>query len=240
MSGVIRQQDERIFTEAAKKFQVWLVVRQTNHASLKYIGRSRYFPKPITCKAKTADMDSRIAGMPLAIYVTSGLVVDPTVHKSVFSGYKVADGLALWKDFKAEHLESKGSDYSVDSDSMSLHFGCVQYKGQYLHSDYDLYDIIVVGHENANLVLVGERDGAPDFRPPHLFPLENFINGRVGSEMIHHGGQYQFSEHTKDIVEVFGPKGETYVGPAASWYAKNFPKRRAAGPPGGFAKHGES
>jgi hypothetical protein len=101
----------------------------------------------------------------------------------------------------------------VDRDPKSKHYGCVQYKGKYLHSDYDLYDIIVVGHERA---VVGERDGAADFRPARLFPIEDFVNGRIGAEMVHHGGQFQFSEHTNHLVEIFGPKGESFVEPAAS------------------------
>ena len=236
MSAGMRPQDERVFAEAAKKFQVWLVVRQTNPASWKYIGLSRYFPKPITCKAKTADVDAFPGkGMPRSRYDTAGLVVDPTVHTSVFSGDKATKGIALWNDFKAEHLGAKDSDYKVDLDPKSRHYGCVQYRGKYLHGDYDLYDIIVVGHERAPLAVVGSRDGAPDFRPARLFPIEDFVNGRIGAEMVHHGGQFQFSEHTNDIVEIFGPKGESFVEPAASWYAKNFPNRRAPGPEGGFA-----
>ncbi len=153
MSVGMREQDERVFFDAAKEFKVWLVVRQTNRESLKYIGLSRYFPKPITCKAKTAGFDAYArAGLPRSRYVTAGLVVDPTVHKNVFGGDKTAENiLDLWSHFKSEYLEAKESDYSVDPDSKSLHFGCVQYKGKYLHSDYDLYDIILVGHERANL-----------------------------------------------------------------------------------------
>lgn len=237
MSAGMREQDARIFFEAAKEFNVWLVLRQTNRESLKYIGLSHYFPKPITCKAKTADLNPTPgSGMPGARYVTAGLVVDPTVHGKIFSGDKTGKQVVeLWKKFKSEQLDIKGSDYSVDRDSNSIHFGCVQYKGKYLHSDYDLYDIIVVGHERANLAVVGEREGAPDFRPARLFPLGRFINGRIGSQMIQHGGQFQFSEHTNDTVEVFGPKGESFVGPAAPWYAQHFPHRRAPGPAGGFA-----
>src|SRR6266849_1709034 len=186
MSSGMRPQDERVFAEAAKKFQVWLVVRQTNPASWKYIGLSRYFPKPITCKAKTADIDSFPGSGPRARYDTAGLVVDPTIHKSVFGGDKASKTLGLWNDFKTEYLDSKGSDYAVDRDPKSRHYGCVQYKGKYLHGDYDLYDIIVPGR--ANLAVVGERDGAPDYRPARLFPIEDFVNGRIGAEMVHHGG----------------------------------------------------
>ena len=236
MSAGMRPQDERVFADAARKFKVWLIVRQTNPASWKYIGLPQYFPKPITCKAKTADLDAFPGpGMKRSRYDTAGLVVDPTVHKNVFSGEKAGKAMELWNDFKSEYLGKENSDYSVDGDSKSRHYGCVLYKGKYLHGDYDLYDIIVVGHERANLAVVGERDGAPDFRPAHLFPLEDFVNGRIGAEMVHHGGQFQFSEHTNDVVEIFGPKGERDVQPAAPWYHKNFPHRRAPGPEGGFA-----
>jgi hypothetical protein len=234
MSAGMRPQDERVFAEAAKKFEVWLVVRQTNPASWKYIGLSKYFPKPITCKAKTADLDSFLPGKPRARYDTAGLVVDPKVHAKVFSGGKAASALTLWAKFKAEYLDVKGSGYTVDGDTKSRHYGCIQYKGNYLHGDYDLYDIIVVGHERANLAVVGARDGVADYRPARLFRVEEFVNGRIGTEMVHHGGQFQYSEHTNDVVEVFGPKGESYTGPAAAWYAKNFPHRRAPGPAGGF------
>ncbi len=236
MGDGIRPQDRRVFADAARNFEVWLVVRQTNEASWKYIGLPKYFPKPITCKAKTADIDSFLGPkMPRSRYDTAGLVVDPTVHKNVYSGGKAASALGLWGDFKRMYLDARSADYAVDSDPKSRHYGCVLYKGKYLHGDYDLYDIIVVGHERANLAVVGERDGAPDYRPARLLPIESFVNGRIGAEMVHHGGQFQYSEHTNDTVEVFGPKGESFVGPAAGWYKKNFPQRKAPGPAGGFA-----
>ena len=235
MPGVMRPQDERVFVEAAKTLQVWLVVRPSGPASWKYIGVPHYFPKPITCKAKTADLDAMGgAGLPRPRYETAGLVADPTIHKNLFSGSKVADGLKLWNEFKSGYLRPGPSDYKVDLDPKSRHYGCVLYKGNYLHSDYDLYDIIVVGHERANLAVVGTRDGAPDFRPARQFPVEEFINRRIGAEMVHHGGQFQFSSHTNDTVGIFSPKGDVSVEPAASWYARNFPDRKAPGPPGGF------
>jgi len=241
MKAGIRPLDKPVFVEAAKKFQVWLVVRQTNRASWSFVGRSEYFPKPITCKAKTADRDAKGGGkLPRARYETAGLVVDPNVHKNAFDPDRMAGVLELWNDFEKDYLKRKKSDhresgYTVDRDPKSAHYGCVLYKGKYLYSDYDLYDIIVVGHERANLAVVGKRDEVDDYRPARLFPIEDFINGRIGAEMIHHGGQFQYSEHTNDTVEVFGPKGEYHSGPAAPWYAKNFPHRRPPGPEGGFA-----
>jgi len=237
MNFGIRPQDAKAFAEAAQRFQVWLLVRETNRASWKYIGIPNYFPKPITCKAKTADLDAfASAGVPRKRYDTGGLVVDPTVHQNAFAGYKLTTALGLWDDFKSAHFASQKGDYAVDRDPKSHHYGCVTYKGKYLHADYDLYDIIVVGHERANLAILGHRDGVPDFRPARLFPIEDFVNSRIGAEMVHHGGQFQYSGHTNDIVDIFGPNGETLAHQiAAPWYALHFPNRRVPGPAGGFA-----
>jgi hypothetical protein len=238
MSAGIRPQDEKVFAEAAKLFQVWLVLRQGNPSSFKYIGLKAYFPKPITCKAKTADRNARATGAAAArgriYYETSGLVIDPTVHKNLFDGKKTGSALEIWNQFKLEYLDDKASGYTVNQDATHTHFGCVQLRGKYLYSDYDLYDIIVVGHETANLALITTRDGAPNFTTARQNKIEDFVNDKIGAEMVHHGGQFQFSEHTNDIVEIFGPEGETFVGPAAPWYARHFPKRRAPGPTGGF------
>jgi len=62
----MRSQDKAIFLEAARQFQIWILVRRTNRASLEYVGRPGYTPKRIDCKVKTADIDSapyRLAGL---------------------------------------------------------------------------------------------------------------------------------------------------------------------------------
>ena len=53
----MRPQDKTIFLNAARQFQVWILVRRTNRASLEYVTRAGYMPKRIDCKAKTADTD---------------------------------------------------------------------------------------------------------------------------------------------------------------------------------------
>jgi len=138
------------------------------------------------------------------------------VHGKVSSGGKLSSALGLWSKFKAEYLDVAGSGYPVDRDIKSRHYGCVQFRDKYLHGDYDLYDFIVVGHERANLAVVGTRDGVPDYRPARQFRIEEFVNGRIGAEMVHHGGQFQYSEHTRDVVEIFGPQGERSTEPAAT------------------------
>src|SRR5580692_9242485 len=73
----MRSQDKAIFLEAARQFQIWILVRRTNRASLEYVGRPGYTPKRIDCKAKTADID-------IAPYQFQGLVVDPGIHPKAF------------------------------------------------------------------------------------------------------------------------------------------------------------
>ena len=65
-------QDRSIFSDAARQFQVWILVRQANPASLKCVGRARCVSKRLDCKAKTADLDPGGEQLP-------GPEVDPTV-----------------------------------------------------------------------------------------------------------------------------------------------------------------
>jgi len=73
----MRSQDKSIFLEAARQFQIWILVSRTNRASLEYVGRPGYTPQRIDCKAKTADID-------IAPYRLAGLVVDPGIHPKAF------------------------------------------------------------------------------------------------------------------------------------------------------------
>src|SRR5207237_806375 len=72
----IRPRDINAFTAAAKVYKVYILVRRTNPASLKYIGMPGFTPKPLDCKPKTADADIVIDGRRRE---TAGLVVDPTL-----------------------------------------------------------------------------------------------------------------------------------------------------------------
>ncbi len=53
----MRGKDVQVFCMIAQKYNVYILVRQTNEASLNYIGKPGYYPKPAAIKAKTADMD---------------------------------------------------------------------------------------------------------------------------------------------------------------------------------------
>ena len=80
MNNDIRSEDKKVFAAAALEIGVYILVRGTNEASLKYISDPLCVPKPIDCKAKTADQG------PLA-----GLVVDPRENGSAFSSERRAE-----------------------------------------------------------------------------------------------------------------------------------------------------
>jgi hypothetical protein len=71
-----------LFKRAAKQFNVSILVRRTNARSISYIGKARYVPKPLTCKAKTAKRDVFLGNRWIRC---AGLVVDPRI-----SGFRAA------------------------------------------------------------------------------------------------------------------------------------------------------
>jgi hypothetical protein len=205
--GAIRQQDKVVFAAAARHFNFWILVRRTNRESLAYIGLPNYTPKPMDCKAKTADTtyDGR--------YRTAGLVVDPEKHRRAF-GARLNDALEQWKKFQ-EVLRDPTSGYSVDSDSNSRHFGCVTLcrtetggVRKYVHGDYDLYDIIDPDHARVNLAIVDTLHNQGHMRSPEFNKVKEYVNSRIGVPMVQHSGQAQFAAHSDEAVDVFGPDGE--------------------------------
>ena len=220
----MRTKDKAIFAQAANQFNAWILVRRTNPHSLQYIGCAGYTPKPIDCKAKTADAD-------VGRYRTAGLVVDPGVHKSAaYQGDKYASAQACWQTFAAEQglsapAKSVGP-YAVDADSNSKHFGCVTYHGCYLHADYDLYDIILLSHPRGNLAAVETLRGQRHLRGPRLIPVMKFVNDRIKVAMVQHGGEAQYADHSEQSIDGFGPGGEhiTLLNELAirAWYRDKF------------------
>src|SRR4051812_20005553 len=90
----MRPQDVPHFQRAASHFRVWILVRDTNLASLEYIDLAKagqnYFPKPIDCKPKTADRSP-------SSRKHAGLVVDPEASAASFTDSKLEKALEEWK-----------------------------------------------------------------------------------------------------------------------------------------------
>ena len=151
----MRGKDLRAFCRVARQFNVYILVRHTNEASLGYVGRSGYYPKPATIKAKTADVDpppmQLTAGgtARMVQHQIAGLVPHPGFQPKVFAGAKMAKALDCWADtldvlhgagvnipattpdtwasWGREHTSGRsGWRWRVDVDPSSPHFGCLQ------------------------------------------------------------------------------------------------------------------
>lgn len=239
----MRDRDKTHFREAAVKFGAWILVRRINEHSMPYIGKPGYTPKPLDCKAKTADYDA--GGKTLA-----GLVVSPTIHPGAFAEKRRATVLACWRKFLDDHgladqtgddaesrpfagsanLDGKGADaapaqgrgadfsataqgrgYSIELDKSSVHYGGVKLRNDYVSGDYDLKDIIPVGHECRNLAAIEQLHGHPHMRGPKLYAIQDYVNSQIGCDMVQHGGDAQYTDHSEDIIDVFAPDGRHVV-----------------------------
>jgi hypothetical protein len=215
----MRSQDKAVFLAAAQQFDSWILVRRTNRASLEYVGRAGYTPKPIDCKAKTADQD-------VGHYKLAGLVIDPTVHPTAFKPRKAEEAKKCWEAMKP----LIGSRYAVDREPKSRHYGCVKLQGSYIHGDYDLYDIIDITQPQRNLAAVEVLLGQPHRRGPNVLRIQEFINSRIGSPMVQHGGEAQYKDHSEQSIDAFGPNGEDVTilneFSVRAWYRDRFAGRR--------------
>lgn len=194
----MRPKDKPLFSQVANALQAWLLVRETNTASLQYVGVQGYVPKPIECKAKTADVESH----PLV-----GLVVDPTTEPGAISDGRRAKALKAWKEFLPE-LTREGSLYAVIVQPGSPDHGTVTLSGSKIHGDYDLKGVILVGQEQRNLNLVGELNGQLHMRGPLFYEVQKRINAGIGVAMIQHSSEEGYADHSDDVIDVFGPHGE--------------------------------
>jgi hypothetical protein len=218
----MRPKDKTVFLEAARHFQVWILVRRTNVASLPYIGRPGYLPKRIDCKAKTADQD-------VPPYKLAGLVVDPNLQVSAFSPGRLGKARDAWTAMKS----LLGTLYKVDADNKSKHYGALKLQGSYIHGDYDLYDIIDVAQPHRNLAAVETLLGQPHRRGAKVLPVQEFINARIGTPMVQHGGEAQYADHSEQSIDAFGPNGEDVTilneFSVRSWYENRFGGRQTLG-----------
>jgi hypothetical protein len=215
----VRPQDKAVFLEAAHKFQAWILVRRTNRASLEYIGRPGYTPKRIDCKAKTADLD-------VPPYKLAGLVVDPNIQPKAFKPEKLEKARRFWSEMKPQ----LATTYKVDTDLKSKHYGALKLHESYIHADYDLYDIIDIKQPHRNLAAIETLLGQPHRRGANVLRVQEFINSRLGSPMIRHGGEAQYAQHSEQSIDAFGPHGEDVTilneFSVRGWYEEEFAGRK--------------
>jgi hypothetical protein len=152
MGTGMRGKDVRVFCMVARQYNVYILVRHTNEASLRYIGKPGYYPKPATIKAKTADIDPppfHQGNGRMVQHHIAGLVPHPGFQPKVFAGAKMDKALGCWADtldvlhgagvnipattpdtwpsWGKEHSSAhSGWRWRVDVDPASQHFGCLQ------------------------------------------------------------------------------------------------------------------
>ena len=222
-----------VFRAAAKHFNVYIAVRQTNARSLEYVTRPGYSAKRFDCKAKTAKSDVVLKGRPRK---TAGLVVDFDVmgdQRSLAYGASLQEAEKAWKSFSAYHVKGthdengkprytyvpNGKLYWTQMDPDSEHYGCVQFSssslitaGLYIHGDYDLYAIVPADSPRQMTYIVNPGWGnieMPHARGKELYDVQIYLNSHSNRPMVLHGDQEKYKAHEEDNILVFFPDGVT-------------------------------
>jgi hypothetical protein len=245
----MRARDLRAFLTIAQKYQVYLLVRQTNEDSLAYVGKPGFYPKPAAVKAKTADRDGPQkttfgpGGKDVRAAKVAGLVVHPGFQPNCYQGAKVAKAQDCWEhtmetlsptlmnvpvklgdpaSWALWGVERKGVhaprwSWKVDVDPESDRFGALMLKRadlpwSYVHGDYDLKDVIVLGGETFNQRNEGKLDGVKNFMPVlpnglEFRTIQKELNDKMGVEMVQHGAEAQFAWHGDEPITVARPDG---------------------------------
>lgn len=247
----MRPEHAGVFQQAARLYNVAILVRRTNTASLQHIGQPHAVPKRLDCKAKTADFDVAPKGSRLPEDkrgCIAGLVVDPgQIGERAYSEGKYAKALEAWREFstrlrpematfekqKALTYVPGGGQYFVERNPEDPYFGCVKFTssslikaGKCIHGDFDLYGIVDMDAPGAIVRVSEKRLGQTHARSPKFFDVQNFVNNRIGVTMILHGSQETYaSKHEDDDLDVFFPDGRVdYAGPTAANIAAFYQK----------------
>jgi hypothetical protein len=177
----MRGKDLQKLMMVARDYNVIILVRHTNAASLKYIGQPGYYPKPAICKGKTADENPKpLTRLTLRTYDIAGLVVHPGFHPTCYSAEKLQKARKAW-DETMEHLAptlrnvpvdplDKAScarwgvdrvgvgpasrwSWRIDVDPNSPRFGCIQLK----NADVD-WSYIHGDYDLKDVIIPGRED----------------------------------------------------------------------------------
>ncbi len=242
----------RAFQDAARHFNVYILVRQTNILSLQYVGKPKFVPKRLDCKAKTADTSfSGVHGQKKV----GGLVVDPTITGPMAfnSSGKYQKALKEWSGFESKMLRHEiktmagqkrltyipnGGFYFVDLEPKSEYYGCVKFAsnslitaGKYIHGDFDLYGIVRADNPSQNVAVQEKRLGQVHARSPEFLDVQTYVNRVIGVPMILHGAQETYDPaHSDEALDIFAPDGTMSVvgnaGEIARLYATVFRGRK--------------
>lgn len=195
------------FVRAALKFQCEIVIREPNKSSARYMGMRLYRPKPLLCKAKTADCTDHPA---------AGLVVSPELCPDAFTLSRRQNAGKEWGKFV--HVLNMRTGFTI-SETKGERYGCVLHHGHYLYSDYDLLSVTPLdqpapetirrsGAEGSRLSLAKEYS---DYTNELIISIQAYILPRTGIDLIQHGAavDYPAFDAEREVCHVFRPNGYT-------------------------------
>ena len=218
----VRPNHVPLFAAGAKQFQVYVLIRKTNQASLEYMGRPGYTGKRLDCKWKTANHD-------VGFYRLAGLVASPEIQPQAFTGAKLESAWREWRQHQElilrlpegtdpTGLDLRGSHkpYALQMNPRHKHYGCVVWieegilQPRYIHADYDLYALVPAANPGQRAAPRQEEMlGTAHSAGPQWFAFMNWMDQQLGFPMIFHGEQEHFLPHVEDEVIVFFPDGRT-------------------------------
>jgi hypothetical protein len=142
------EDDEKAFWAAADEFNCWIDVRKPNQHLERWIEDPTCIPKPVRCKAKTADRG------PLR-----GLVVNPLMCKRIFEVFSnPLRAVTFWHTFARsinmhpEKLPLPNKYYAVIESGDER--GALTFCKKKIHSDYDLMAIRPISKKKPSWVEV--------------------------------------------------------------------------------------
>lgn len=166
-------QHKEIFFAVASQLNCWIGLREPNELSDQWVGKEGYIPKPVSCKAKTADA----AGHPFA-----GLVVSPVICEEAFKLQSQITAIEKWKEFAPANQLPAG--YTCEKEGREK--GLVKLHGCAIHADYDLMVVCRTGSD-------GEIGFTTLEEQKMLFTkAASMLNQRLGSPMIQHGAEFMW------------------------------------------------
>lgn len=227
------------FFEVATSHHCWIGLRDPNPLADPWISKQGCYPKPITCKAKTAD----VPGKPF-----SGLVVSPWILDDHFSMSRRDKARRSWEQFQSLVWETEdpdpgfwavrrvqsmatssaagGSQTRVmlcGSDSTKYDYqlivdgprrGVVLYRGMQIFADYDLFAVAGADSDGRMAAQWSELQ-----HPERYRKVMQALNSKFqfSLDMVQHGADFDWTKGTasgpRDYILWFGPKREETFNP---------------------------
>jgi hypothetical protein len=136
----------------------------------------------------------------------------------VFPSSRTAGARLAAESIRTGTLEQPGAlgfqllpEHNIDRHALStLPKGC-----SYIHGDYDLYALVHKDRPGSRMQRTGSFDGEGHVHGEDWRRFEALVRSRIGIDMIQHGSQEHFSDHTDEPVDMFCPTIEREL-----WHVK--------------------